>query len=72
MRPTTLTRAPEGFGYYRVCDQEGVWHVARGMRDDQRLLEKTPGLTVTKIPSLRKHALEGFSLTTDYLLSGDK
>jgi hypothetical protein len=66
MRPTQLTRAPEGFGYYRVCDQEGVWHVARGMREDQQLLEKTPGLTVTKIPSLKKSCSGG--LFTHYRL----
>ena len=50
MKPTKLTSAPEGFEYYRVCDQEGVCHVVRGMRKVQRLLGKTPGLTATKIP----------------------
>ena len=50
MRPTKLTRAPKGFEYYRVCDREGVCHVVRGMQEVQRLLEKTPGLNVTKIP----------------------
>ena len=50
MSPTKLTNAPEGFAYYRVCDQEGVCHVVRAMQDVRRLLEKTPGLNVTKIP----------------------
>ena len=50
MIPTKLTNAPEGFEYYRVCDQEGVCHVVRGMQEVQRLLEKRPGLNVTKIP----------------------
>ena len=50
MSPTKLTNAPEGFEYYRVCDQEGVCHVVRGMEDVRRLLEKTPGLKVSKIP----------------------
>ena len=50
MTPTKLTNAPEGFEYYRVCDQEGVCHVVRGMQEVQRLLEKRPGLNVTKIP----------------------
>ena len=43
MTPTKLTNAPEGFEYYRVCDQEGVCHVVRGMQEVQRLLEKRPG-----------------------------
>ena len=50
MRPTKLTSAPEGFEYYRVCDQEGVCHVVRGIQEVQRLLQKRPDLTVTKIP----------------------
>ena len=49
MRPTKLASAPQGFEYYRVCDHEGVCHVVRGMQEVQRLLEKMPGLTVTKI-----------------------
>ena len=32
MSPTKLTNAPEGFEYYRVCDQEGVCHVVRERR----------------------------------------
>ena len=32
MTPTKLTNEPEGFKYYRVCDQEGVCHVVRGHR----------------------------------------
>ena len=50
LAPTKLTNAPEGFEYYRVCDQEGVCHVVRGMEEVRRLLEKRPGLNVTKIP----------------------
>ena len=50
IKPTKLTSAPEGFEYYRVCDHEGVCHVVRGMREVQRLLGETSGLTVTKIP----------------------
>ena len=48
--PTKLTNAPEGFEYYRDCDQEGVCHVVRGLQKVRQLLEKTPGLNVTKIP----------------------
>ena len=50
MSHTKLTNAPEGFEYYRVCDHQGVCHVIRGMREVQRLLDKRPDLTVTKIP----------------------
>ena len=50
MRPTKLTSAQEDFEYYRVCDQEGVCHVVRGMQEVQRLVEKKTGLNVTKIP----------------------
>ena len=50
MTPTKLTNAPEGFEYYRVCDQEGVCHVVRGIQEVQRLLLKRPDLTVNKIP----------------------
>ena len=32
MTPTKLTNAPEGFEYYRVCDQEGVCHVVGNTR----------------------------------------
>ena len=53
MSLTKLTNAPEGFEYYRVCDQEGVCHVVRGMEEVQRLLEERPDLNVTKIPRLK-------------------
>ena len=53
MSPTKLTNAPEGFEYYRVCDQEGVCHVVRGMQDVRRLLEKTPGLNVHQDPLIK-------------------
>ena len=48
MRATKLTTAPQGFEYYRVCDQEGVCRVVRGMWAAQHLLEDTPGLSATK------------------------
>ena len=48
MRATKLTTAPKGFEYYRVCDQEGVCRVVRGMREAQHLLEDMPHLTPTK------------------------
>ena len=64
MSPTKLTNAPEGFEYYRVCDQEGVCHVVRGMQEVRRLLEKTPGLNVTKIPRLKPSRSGG--LVTHY------
>ena len=48
MRPTKITTAPEGFEYYRVCDQEGVCRVVRGMRAAQHLVEDFPELTATK------------------------
>ena len=50
MSPTKLTNAPESFEYYRVCDQAGVCHVVRGMKEVQRLLDKRPGLKFTKTP----------------------
>jgi len=48
MRATKLTTAPQGFEYYRVCDQEGVCRVVRGMWAAQQLIEDTPGLSATK------------------------
>ena len=48
MRATKLTVAPQGFEYYRVCDQEGVCRVVRGMWAAQHLVEDTPGLSATK------------------------
>ena len=36
---TRLTTAPKGFEYYRVCDQEGVCQVVRGMWAAQHLTE---------------------------------
>ena len=50
MSPTKLTNAPEGFEYYRFCDQEGVCQVVRGMEEVRRLLEERPDLNVAKIP----------------------
>ena len=51
IKPTKLTNAPDGFEYYRVCDQEGVCHVVRGMQAVRRRIEEMPELTVTKLPS---------------------
>ena len=48
MRATKLTTAPQGFEYYRVCDQKGVCRVVRGMWAAQQLIENTPGLSATK------------------------
>ena len=48
MSPTKLTNAPEGFEYYRVCDQEGVCRVVRDVWAAQHLMEDMPHLTATK------------------------
>ena len=48
MKATKLTAAPQGFEYYRVCDQEGVCRVVRGMGAAQPLIEDPPELTATK------------------------
>ena len=48
MRATKLTTAPQGFEYYRVCNQEGVCRVVQGMRKAQHLIEDIPQLTPTK------------------------
>ena len=48
MTATRLTTAPQGFEYYRVCDQEGVCRVVRGMWAAQHLIEDSPELTATK------------------------
>ena len=48
MKATKLTTAPEGFEYYRVCDQEGVCRVVRGIWAAQHLTEGNPELTATK------------------------
>ena len=39
MKATKLTAAPQGFEYYRVCDQEGVCRVVRGMWAAEHLAE---------------------------------
>ena len=39
MKATKLTKAPEGFAYYRVCDPEGICRVVRGALAAQRLVE---------------------------------
>ena len=48
MKAIKLTTAPQGFEYYRVCDQEGVCRVVRGMWAAQHLIEVNPELTATK------------------------
>ena len=48
MRATKLTTASQGFEYYRVCDQEGVCRVVRGMWEAQQLIEDVPHLTPAK------------------------
>ena len=48
MKATKLTTAPQGFEYYRVCDQEGVCRVVRGMWAAKKLIEDRLELTTTK------------------------
>ena len=48
MKATKLTKAPEGFAYYRVCDPEGICRVVRGALAAQCLVEDVPHLTATK------------------------
>ena len=45
---TKLTTAPEGFEYYRVCDERGVCHVVRGMWAAQHLTEDMRALAGNK------------------------
>ena len=52
MKATKLTTAPQGFEYYRVCDQEGVCRVVRGMWAAKELIEDRPELTATKDKAL--------------------
>ena len=46
---TRLTTAPEGFEYYRVCDQEGVCQVVRGMWAAQHLTEDIRAVSYTHL-----------------------
>ena len=48
MKATKLTAAPQGFEYYRVCDQEGVCRVVRGMWAAKELIKVKPELTATR------------------------
>ena len=48
MKATKLTKAPEGFAYYRVSDPEGICRVARGALAAQRIVEDMPNLRATK------------------------
>ena len=41
-------RRPAGFEYYRVCDQEGVCRVVRGMWAAKELIEDRSDLTATR------------------------
>ena len=48
MRATKLTTAPQGFEYYRVCNQEGICRVVRGMWAAKHLVEEGPHKTASK------------------------
>ena len=48
MKATKLTTAPQGFEYYRVCDQEGVCRVVRGIWAARNLLEEKPELNAMR------------------------
>ena len=48
MKATKLTTAPQGFEYYRVCDQKGVCRVVRGMWAAKELIEARPELSATR------------------------
>ena len=48
MKATKLTTAPQGFEYYRVCDQQGVCRVVRGMWAAKELIEEIPERTATR------------------------
>ena len=48
MKATELTKATEGFAYYRVCDPEGICRVVRGALAAQRLVEDMPYLSATR------------------------
>ena len=48
MRETKLTTTPQSFEYYKVCDQEGVCRVVRGMWAAQHLIEDNSDLSATK------------------------
>ena len=43
-----LTRDPGGFEHYRICDQEGVCQVVRGMWAAEHLREDIRALRPTK------------------------
>ena len=53
MKATKLTKAPEGFAYYRVCDSEGICRVVRGALAALRLVEDMPHLSATKTRSIQ-------------------
>ena len=50
MKATKLTTAPQGFEYYRVCDQEGVCRVVRGMWAAKELIEASMSSLAAHMP----------------------
>ena len=50
MRPAKLTRAPEGFEYYRVYDPEEGLPYRQGNTKVQRHIEQIPELIFCKMP----------------------
>ena len=48
MKATKLTTAPQGFEYYRVCDQEGPCRIVRGMWAAKELIEDSSELNATR------------------------
>ncbi len=48
MKATKLTTAPQGFEYYRVCDQKGDCHVVRGIWAAKELIEDRSELTAIR------------------------
>ena len=48
MKATKLTTSPQDFEYYRVCEQEGVCRVVRGMWAAKNLIDERAELTATR------------------------
>ena len=75
MRATKLTTAPQGFEYYRVCDQEGVCRVVRGMWAAQHLVKDTPASARLRHGSIQRNGIsalisQGLLQLIDVLLQG--
>ena len=51
MTPVKITNAPPGFEYYKVCDPSGIFRVARGWEEAQRIMKETVGLNASQLPS---------------------